>query len=182
MKKFLTATFLVSFFAFQSAAVFAGTPIKGVIIKGGRNPGGNPISAVSDINGLIRFQGLKPGDSYTFNQQEFTVPENGILEFKAETQDGVARVIPFKGNRKGWDGVVKGGKSNPKGSEDGSISKERGWGFPPTMDGNHQPKGGEDGSMKTKKETIVPLGKGIQENGLSQPKSEKGISEKGLSN
>jgi hypothetical protein len=142
MKKLLLPVLLFSLFVFQSSAAFAATPIRGLIIKGGRNPGGNSISAVSDINGLIRFQGLKPGDSYTFNQQEFTVPESGILELIAEIQDGVARVIPFKGNRKGWDGTVKGGNKNA-------------------------PKGGEDGSMKTKKETIVPLGKRIEQLTLS---------------
>jgi hypothetical protein len=150
MKK-LFSVILISCFCFQFP-VIAGTPIGGIIVKGGKNPGGQMIQATTNSDGVVIFQDLKPGDTYTINQQEFKVPENGMLKLIIENQDGITRVIPFKGNRKGWDGVVKGGKTNPKGSE--------------------------DGSRKTKKETIVPLTKS-DNNTL---KTEKGIQENGLSN
>jgi hypothetical protein len=162
MKKLLVTLVLVS--VFQSTA-WAATPIGGIIVKGGKNPGGQMVTRVSDdINGLIRFEG-KAGEKYTVKvetgEQEFEMPENGILELQLVNEAGTLRVIPFKGNRKGWDGTVKGGKANPKGGEDGSIDANA-----QVVKSKSNVKNNRSGSP------IVP--ESVHENGqVNQTKSEK---------
>lgn len=49
----------------QGLAAKPGNPIGGIIVKGGKNPGGNSILAVTDNNGRIDLNGLEAGE-YSF--------------------------------------------------------------------------------------------------------------------
>lgn len=90
-----------------------GQPIKGVIVKGGKNPGGKKISVVSNVNGEIFLNNLSKGN-YTFQLAMPSQPsgksisEQGVK--RGETDASQAR----PGNPIGGI-IVKGGK-NPGGS------------------------------------------------------------------
>jgi len=40
----------------------AGSPIGGIVVKGGKNPGGNLITVITDENGTIQLNNLEPGN------------------------------------------------------------------------------------------------------------------------
>lgn len=65
----------------ERVALVAGQPIGGIVVKGGKNPGGNMINAMTDENGEIVFTAEEAG-VYTFH---LTVPENeGASERRVE--------------------------------------------------------------------------------------------------
>gem|GEM_PF-5870451 len=67
-----------------------GTPIGGVIVKGGKNPGGNTMTVISDNNGEVEFNNLEAGD-YKITlvmpdePQGKSINEKGVK--RAEAQD-----------------------------------------------------------------------------------------------
>jgi hypothetical protein len=77
----------------ETSALVAGQPIKGVIVKGGINPGGSKISVVSDNNGGIELKGLEAGD-YKFT---ITAPEQP--EERSISEKGVKRGEDGTSNR-----------------------------------------------------------------------------------
>jgi hypothetical protein len=106
-----------------SAAMRPVGPIKGVIVKGGRNPGSGDRTTQSDENGEFEFNNLDAGD-YTFTvEQQVWIDDEVVVEVGTRAQDHnssrsnkTASLIDNNtGNddgtasRKGWDGTVKGG-------------------------------------------------------------------------
>ena len=67
-----------------------GEPIGGIIVKGGRNPGGQMFTTTTNGNGDIEFKNL-PAGNYKFTLTAPTAPKE------------------YESFRKGWDGTVKGG-------------------------------------------------------------------------
>ena len=79
-----------------------GNPIGGIIVKGGKNPGGSMITTTTNSNGEFEFTNLKPG-SYTITMEQ-------TLEIYDVTMVGVGDdATNDDKSRKGWDGTVKGG-------------------------------------------------------------------------
>ncbi|RZK67221.1 MAG: hypothetical protein EOO92_24445 [Pedobacter sp.] len=57
-----------------------GNPIGGIIVKGGKNPGGNFLTLKTNDQGILELRGLTPG-SYTFNiEQKFTKTTSGLKD------------------------------------------------------------------------------------------------------
>ncbi|MBL7737037.1 MAG: hypothetical protein JNL51_16395 [Chitinophagaceae bacterium] len=69
-----------------SSVARPGSPIGGIIVKGGKNPGGNWIKVISDNNGEFEFNGLEAGN-YKFT---LTTPE--APQGKSINEKGVKRV------------------------------------------------------------------------------------------
>ncbi len=67
-----------------------GNPIGGIIVKGGKNPGGQMFTTSTNGNGDIEFKNL-PAGNYKFTLTAPTAPKE------------------YENFRKGWDGTVKGG-------------------------------------------------------------------------
>lgn len=79
----------------ERVALVAGQPIGGIVVKGGKNPGGNMINAMTDENGEILFTAEEAG-VYTFH---LTVPENEGA--------GERRVEVLKSNKTGDPDLAK---------------------------------------------------------------------------
>jgi len=77
----------------EPSALVAGQPIKGVIVKGGKNPGENTIAVVTNNNGEIAFKGLEAGN-YKFT---VTMPEEPAG--KSINEKGIKRSEDAASNR-----------------------------------------------------------------------------------
>lgn len=99
-----------------------GNPIGGIIVKGGKNPGGGNFNLISDENGKVIFDVQEAGD-YLF---KLTSPEEpaarSINEKGVKRSEAAAMAKP--GNPIGGI-IVKGGK-NPGGNAFNIISNENG--------------------------------------------------------
>ncbi|MBO9634264.1 MAG: hypothetical protein J7578_14205 [Chitinophagaceae bacterium] len=105
-----------------SAMARPGNPIGGIIVKGGKNPGGNLLNLVSDEKGQISFE-VKEAGNYLF---QLTMPEQPAG--KSISQKGVKRTEGSNLARPGTPIggiVVKGGK-NPGGNLINVISNSNG--------------------------------------------------------
>lgn len=89
-----------------------GSPIGGIVVKGGKNPGGNLMVVKSDNNGVFELEGLEAG-RYSFNLELPGEPQG-----KSINEKGVKRSDATEQGRPGspiGGIVVKGGK-NPGGN------------------------------------------------------------------
>lgn len=131
-----------------------GQPIKGVIVKGGKNPGGN-MSLISNNNGEILLDNLEIGN-YTF---QISVPEQP--EGKSINEKGVksnAKAMAKPGNPIGGV-IVKGGK-NPGGSY---------FSLPVDGNGKFDFDVSEKGNYKLVVEKVMPqIEKSINEKGVKR--------------
>ncbi|RZK57808.1 MAG: hypothetical protein EOO91_09440 [Pedobacter sp.] len=103
-------------FIFCTLAVIAqanrpGTPIGGIIVKGGKNPGGQMMTTTTNDKGEIVLNILEAGN-YKFT---ITAPQTAVAE-QAASKDNRTYTGGRKNEeasatseRKGWDGTVKGG-------------------------------------------------------------------------
>lgn len=115
-----------------SSAFVAGSPIGGIVVKGGKNPGGNMRTTQTNEHGEFEFTDWEKGNYLITAELKYTVDETmpvSLFENNDETNE-----------RKGWDGTVKGGskvqdhnssRSNKTASiidKDGDNTNERkGW-------------------------------------------------------
>ncbi|MBX3241719.1 MAG: hypothetical protein KIT80_12095 [Chitinophagaceae bacterium] len=111
-----------------------GTPIGGVIVKGGKNPGGSYITILSDSNGDILLDNLEAG-SYLFRLSSPELPaEKSINEKEIKPAEDAAIARP--GTPIGGI-IVKGGK-NPGGQMLTTTTNENGeFSFDVTEPGNY---------------------------------------------
>lgn len=69
----------------ETSALVAGQPIKGVIVKGGKNPGGNMMTIITNDDGEIELKGLEAGD------YKFTVSAPEQAAGKSINEKGIKR-------------------------------------------------------------------------------------------
>jgi hypothetical protein len=78
-----------------------GTPIGGIIVKGGKNPGGVLRSTTTNEDGTFEFTNLDAG-AYSFTvEQTLIINDETYIQVGESSEEMTAR--------KGWDGTVKGG-------------------------------------------------------------------------
>jgi hypothetical protein len=88
-----------------------GQPIGGIVVKGGRNPGGNLRAVQTNENGEFEFNKLDAGNYVFLVEQKIIIEDESELVLESNA-----------GARKGWDGTVKGGNIVSE-----SSSKRKGW-------------------------------------------------------
>jgi hypothetical protein len=99
-----------------SSALRPGAPIKGVIIKGGRNPGSDLRSTTTNEYGEFEFTDWEKG-SYTLSADlKFYINDETVITTGDDDNDGM-------NERKGWDGTVKGNSV----SIDQHSNERKGW-------------------------------------------------------
>jgi hypothetical protein len=110
-----------------------GGPIGGIIVKGGKNPGGNLRSVQTNDNGEFAFNRLEAGNYRFLVQQKIVIADESVvvLESKASARKGWDGTV--KGGsivaesmvteRKGWDGTVKGGSI----AAESMVTERKGW-------------------------------------------------------
>ena len=95
-----------------STAHVAGEPIGGIIVKGGRNPGGSLRTTQTNENGAFEFNSLEKG-SYTFSTElPYNFDEETLITIGEPVIQNIAsgeQNMEGGAARKGWDGTVKGG-------------------------------------------------------------------------
>jgi hypothetical protein len=77
-------------------ALQAGQPIPGIIVKGGKNPGGNLRTALTDENGEFVFTALAPG-SYMFTTElNYYINEEAVISVGVD--DGLQTIVTSESN------------------------------------------------------------------------------------
>lgn len=99
----------------ETSALAEGNPIGGIIVKGGKNPGGSTMTATTNNNGEFELKGLQAGN-YKFT---VTTPEEpagkSISEKGVSSTKGRPKNMAFAPGNPIGGIIVKGGK-NPGGS------------------------------------------------------------------
>lgn len=98
--------------AAASALAHPGNPIGGIIVKGGKNPGGNTINVITDENGEVIFTAPEAGKY----KLQFTAPEPSVKSNETGNPNAIVAGSPIGGI------VVKGGKNPSPGNTWGAIS------------------------------------------------------------
>jgi hypothetical protein len=104
----------------SEAMAAPGNPIGGIIVKGGKNPGGNMLQFVSNDNGEVIMNGLEAG-SYTFRLATGEQPAG-----KSISEQGVKRGEMAKPGNPIGGIIVKGGKNPGGGMNIQAVSNENG--------------------------------------------------------
>lgn len=98
----------------SSALTLPGTPIGGIIVKGGKNPGGQMRAVQTNEHGAFEFTNMEKGNYSITTETNYYVDDETMIIIRDEDCDGDGTA-----DRKGWDGTVKGGsKIN---TEEGSV-------------------------------------------------------------
>jgi len=135
------------------AMALPGSPIGGIVVKGGKNPGGNSINVTTDENGEVVFPVTEPGE-YTLQLTTSETQGKSINEKGVKRSESARPGSPIGGI------VVKGGK-NPGGNMISVISNN---------DGEFELNGLEAGNYQFN--LVVPDGeKGISEEGVKRSES-----------
>ncbi|WP_028786002.1 hypothetical protein [Terrimonas ferruginea] len=104
----------------SEAKAAPGNPIGGIIVKGGKNPGGNMLQFVSNDNGEVIMNGLEAG-SYTFRLATGEQSAGKSISTKGVKRSDMAKPgSPIGGI------VVKGGKNPGGGMNIQAVSNENG--------------------------------------------------------
>jgi hypothetical protein len=104
-----------------------GTPIGGIVVKGGKNPGGNLRTVQTNDKGGFEFEKLDAGNYKLLVEQTFVINDESIISLDNAARkgwDGTVKGGSIAGDaaeRKGWDGTVKGG------SITGDAAERKGW-------------------------------------------------------
>ena len=117
-----------------SSAFVAGNPIGGIIVKGGKNPGGSLRTTQTNEYGEFEFTDLEKGNytitadlKYTIdNATIVTLGDNDALS-ERKGWDGTVKGGSLTDNaamRKGWDGTVKGGSKTKAQDHNSSRSNK----------------------------------------------------------
>jgi hypothetical protein len=103
-----------------SAFAMPGNPIGGIIVKGGKNPGGSLRTTQTNEHGEFEFAGMEKGNYSISAEVTYYLDDETIVtvgDDEEDDSDGMA-------DRKGWDGTVKGG-SKINAMEDNSASTKK---------------------------------------------------------
>lgn len=140
-----------------------GNPIGGIIVKGGKNPGGNMLVVSSNENGEFELNGLETGE-YQF---VLSAPESS--QGKSINEKGVKRVnaseLAKPGNPIGGI-IVKGGKNPGGGMTNLSIDQNGTIKFEVLEAGNYKfmvETPGNTNQQKTKKKTVEKATSGLKD-------------------
>lgn len=88
----------------------AGQPIGGIIVKGGRNPGGQMKTVQTDGNGQFEFSGWEKGNYAISLEIPFTIDQKAMVSVGSGQAHWGDPHENLNGKQmKGWDGSVKGG-------------------------------------------------------------------------
>ncbi|HTE29593.1 MAG TPA: SdrD B-like domain-containing protein [Chryseolinea sp.] len=134
----------------SGAMMRPGQPIGGIVVKGGKNPGGSLRTVQTNDNGEFEFNKLEAGNYIIMVEQKIVIEDETvvILESNASARKGwdgtvkggsIATDAPSE--RKGWDGTVKGGSIANE-----SAAERKGW------------DGSVKGSGKATSEYLTALG------------------------
>ncbi|RYY15879.1 MAG: hypothetical protein EOO04_27910 [Chitinophagaceae bacterium] len=102
----------------SGAMMRPGQPIGGIIVKGGKNPGGSLRVVRTNEYGEFEFNKLDAGDYKFIVEQQIIIEDEIMLVMGSNSParkgwDGTVKggniVSEFSSERKGWDGTVKGG-------------------------------------------------------------------------
>ncbi|MES1221098.1 MAG: carboxypeptidase-like regulatory domain-containing protein, partial [Bacteroidota bacterium] len=94
-----------------SSAFVAGTPIGGIIVKGGKNPGGSFRTTQTNGYGEFEFTDLERGNYTISAELKYNMDEETIITVAGDAAENiVTSESNLKGEaaRKGWDGTIKG--------------------------------------------------------------------------
>lgn len=110
MKKLsITLAFIFCAIGLFAQANRPGTPIGGIIVKGGKNPGGQMMTTTTNEKGEIVLNILEAGN-YKFT---ITAPQPNTEQAASNTRTYTGgrknEEVAATSERKGWDGTVKGG-------------------------------------------------------------------------
>lgn len=144
----------------ETSDLVSGNPIGGIIVKGGKNPGGNFITAVTNENGEFEFTATEAGN-YKFSISSPEPQGKSISEKGLKRTEVVAMAKP--GNPIGGI-IVKGGK-NPGGSFITIVTNEKG-----EFELNNLSAGAYKFTITAPQD---PQDKSISEKGVSSTKSRK---------
>lgn len=86
----------------SAALMMPGTPIGGIIVKGGKNPGGNFRTTQTNEHGEFEFTGMGRGSYLISTELNYYIDDETVVTVTDDHNDGMT-------DRKGWDGTVKGG-------------------------------------------------------------------------
>jgi hypothetical protein len=103
-----------------SALARPGNPIGGIIVKGGKNPGGSFRTTQTNEHGEFEFTSMEKGDYSILAEVTYYMDDETIVTVGDEEDvddDGAIE-------RKGWDGTVKGG-SKTDASKDNNTSTQK---------------------------------------------------------
>ena len=90
---------------YRSAALARpGQPIGGIIVKGGKNPGGQMRVVQTNEQGGFEFTNMEKGNYSITTEANYYVDDETMIIITDEDCDGGSTA-----ERKGWDGTVKGG-------------------------------------------------------------------------
>ncbi len=92
-------------------ARMAGTPIGGIIVKGGKNPGGSLRTTQTNEFGEFEFMDMEPGNHSIYIEHPVYIDDETLITAGDEMR-----------SRKGWDGTIKGGSVNTE-----STNQRKGW-------------------------------------------------------
>lgn len=102
-----------------SALAIPGNPIGGIVVKGGRNPGGSFRTTQTNEHGEFEFTGMEKGNYSIIAEVSYYIDDETVVTV-GDDQDGTDGAT----ERKGWDGTVKGG-SKINAMEDNSASAKK---------------------------------------------------------
>lgn len=101
-----------------------GTPIGGIIVKGGKNPGGQMITTTTNEKGEIALNILEAGNyKFTITAPQQNIEQAASKDTRTYTGGRKNEEVAATSERKGWDGTVKGGSYVAGGPIGGIIVK-----------------------------------------------------------
>ncbi len=103
----------------------AGQPIRGIIVKGGRNPGGQMKTVQTDGNGQFEFNGWGKGNYIINLEIPFFVDQQALVNLGSSSEIWGDPHENVNGKQmKGWDGSVKGNSVTEKNN---TNLERKGW-------------------------------------------------------
>jgi hypothetical protein len=105
-----------------SAFARPGNPIGGIIVKGGRNPGGSLRTTQTNEQGEFEFTGMEKGNYSISTEVVYYMNDETIVTVGEDGDDN----NDVSAERKGWDGSVKGGSKTEVKVDEG-LAARKGW-------------------------------------------------------